>query len=67
MVTNKVDELYVNLKKIPDFIKLLGESEIFPIYKEEVLHLLKNSDKHLIEMSKGIIKGDQVIIEIEPF
>ena len=66
MVTNKVDELYVNLKKIPDFTKLLGESEIFPIYKEEVLHLLKYSDKHLIEMSKGIIKEDQVIIEIEP-
>lgn len=66
VVTNKIDDLFVNLKKIPDLTKLLGKEEILPIYKEEVLYLIKYSDNHLIKMSKGVIKGDRVIVESGP-
>ena len=60
------DDLFIQLKRIPDFTKLIGKDDIYPIYKEEVLHLLKYSEEHLIKMSKGIIEGDHIIVESGP-
>lgn len=66
VVTDHLDDLFIQLKRIPDFTKLIGKDDIYPIYKEEVLHLLKYSEEHLIKMSKGIIEGDHIIVESGP-
>ena len=79
LVTEQVDELFWELKKVPGLTKILGDGmEFVPIKEEEkvVLQKMGGSD-HIAEMSKGYVIGDVVtvisghkrlaVIEIEMF
>lgn len=69
VITDTVEDLFQELKKIPDFTKLLGEykGEVFPIYSKEVQHLLKyDQEDHIVDMSTGYIEGDRIIITDGP-
>lgn len=69
LVSDNPNELYLELKKIPDLTKMLGRTndEIFPLYDEEVefIKSLSNSN-HTIEMSIGLIENDIVKITSGP-
>lgn len=65
MITDHIDVLFNQLKLIPDLTKVLGNdgSNILPILEDEAKALLKfGKSKHIIEMSKGYIVGDEVNI-----
>lgn len=69
VITDHVDDLFQELKKIPDLTKMLGEykGEIFPIYSEEVQYLLKyDQEGHVVNMSTGYIEGDNIVITDGP-
>lgn len=69
MISDYVDELYNELKKIPDLTKMIGKKKeiIYPLPEQEVCFLQKFSDDvHLIDMSYGFIQGDQVTITNGP-
>lgn len=64
LVTEQVDELFWELKKVPGLTKILGDGmEFVPIKEEERVILQKiGGSSHLAEMSKGYIVGDTVIV-----
>ena len=69
LVSDTPDELFLELKKIPDLTKMLGKSnnEIFPLYDDEVAFLKSlSNDGHVVEMSTGIIINDLVNITSGP-
>ena len=69
MITNQVEQLYTQLKKVPDLTKLLGNDgkEIYPIYPQEAMFLTKFSNKdHVVDISNGIIENDKIIINEGP-
>ncbi|NSJ55772.1 antiterminator LoaP [Enterocloster clostridioformis] len=63
-VTEKVDELFRELKKLPEFTKILGDGmEFIPLKEKERGFLQEMADReHIIQMSEGYIVGDKVII-----
>lgn len=69
MITDYVDDLYTQLKKVPDLTKLLGNDgeNIYPIYKEEAMFLSQfGGQKHLIDISIGYIEGDTIKVTSGP-
>lgn len=62
--TDDIDGLYWELKMIPRLTKLLGVGDcIVPLSDEEVAFLMRfGGQKHLVEMSEGIIEHSQVRI-----
>lgn len=65
VVSDCVDELYLELKKVPDLTKMLGRAEnmIYPLYEDEVEFLKSFSDEnHIVDMSVGLIENDEVKI-----
>lgn len=69
LVSDHPDELYLELKKVPDLTKMLGhyENEIYPLYDEEVEFLKSFSDKeHVVEVSTGFIENETVCITQGP-
>lgn len=71
IVTDYIDLLFHELRKIPDLTKLLGNdgNEIYPIREDEVFLLqkfLKISNDYSIGMSIGYIEGDTVTITSGP-
>lgn len=65
MITEQIDLLFQELKKVPDLTKLLGkyENEVYPLKKEEVEFLKSfGKEEHFVEMSYGIIEGDQITV-----
>jgi len=69
MISDHVDQLFNELKKIPELTKILGNDgqEIYPVRKDEVLFLTRfGGDQHIVEMSLGFIEGDQIIITHGP-
>lgn len=69
MISDHVDQLYTELKKIPDLTKLLGNDgeNIYPIYPQEAMFIARFSNKnHVIDMSNGIIEKDKIIITDGP-
>lgn len=65
MVSDHVDELFNELKKIPELTKILGNDgqEIYPVRKDEVIFLTRfGGDEHIVEMSLGFIEGDTINI-----
>lgn len=65
VITKDPNTLYQQLKKIPGFTKLLGNTGdmIYPIYEEEAKVLMKfGREKHMVEMSTGFIEGDTIYI-----
>lgn len=69
LVSDHPDELYLELKKVPDLTKMLGhiENEIYPLYDEEVEFLKSFSDNnHVVEVSTGFIENEIVRITQGP-
>ena len=68
LVTEQVDVLFWELKKVPGLTRILGDGmEFVPIKEDEKVFLHKmGGSSHLAEMSKGIIEGDKVIITSGP-
>ena len=69
MITKEIDQLNIELKKIPDFTKVIGKKkmDIFPLTESEVAFLKSfGKDDHVVEMSTGFIKGDQIFITEGP-
>ena len=65
MITDAIDDLYQNLKLIPELTKVLGNdgSGILPILKEEAIFLVKfGKEDHIVDMSKGYIIGSKIMI-----
>ena len=69
LVSNHVDELYNELKKIPDFTKLIGKKKdvIYPL-KDGEIEFLKTFGKenHTVDMSVGFIEGGTIYITEGP-
>lgn len=67
--TDNPGEIYEQLKKVPEFTKILGreKSEFISIEhsKEAMLKAMLNED-YEIPMSTGIIEGDRVIVKDGP-
>lgn len=68
VVTDLVDQLYEELKKIPKLSKILGTDKTpVALSDEEVRLIQKITNKgHVAEMSVGFIEGDKLIIESGP-
>lgn len=69
MISDHVEQLFNELKKIPDLTKILGNdgTEIYSLRKEEVLFLMRfGGEQHIVEMSSGFIEGDQIRITYGP-
>lgn len=65
MISDHIDTLFNELKKVPDLTKLLGKSEdvVYPLKEEEVQFLKSfGKDDHFVEMSYGIIEGDTITV-----
>lgn len=69
MISDYVDELYTELKRIPDLTKILGNDgeNIYPIRKEEAMFLTRfGGDNHMVDISYGFIEGDVIRITNGP-
>lgn len=68
IITDKVDALHEELKRIPKLAKVLGDgTEFIPLKKEEAESLEAICGRqHMAGMSKGYIKGDQVVVTEGP-
>lgn len=63
-ITGQVEELFWELKRLPEFTKILGNGvEFIPLRDEEKKMMADIGGRdHLFEMSRGYIVGDKVII-----
>lgn len=68
LVTERVDELFRELKAVPELTKILGDGVMFiPIRDEEKALLLNlGNENHVTEMSSGYLVGDRVAILTGP-
>ena len=69
LISDSIDGLYNELKKIPDFTKVIGKKkeEIYPLKEEEVNFLVSFSkDDHIVEMSVGYIEGQVIYVTKGP-
>lgn len=64
LVTERVDELFRELKAVPELTKILGDGVMFiPIRDEEKALLLNlGNENHVTEMSSGYLVGERVVI-----
>ncbi len=67
-VTNNIEELHFEQKRLPQLTKILGiGAEFIPLAEKEVEMLTKIEDEHhLVKMSEGYIEGDQIVITSGP-
>lgn len=69
MITDRIEQLNMELKKIPDFARIVGKkkSDIFPLDPEEIAFLKEFAEKdHVVALSKGYIEGDRIIVSEGP-
>lgn len=69
LITDRIDDLYIELKKIPDLTKMIGKKKdiIYPLTNEEIDFLVSFSDQqHLVNMSVGFIEGQTIHITEGP-
>jgi len=68
LITEQIESLFWELKRIPEFTKILGDGvESIALQEEEKKMLMEiGGQKHLFEMSQGYIVGDMVIITSGP-
>jgi len=69
MITDRIEDLFQELKKIPDLTKVLSNDgeEIYPLREEEVLFLMRfGKEDKIVEMSYGYIEGDTITITNGP-
>ncbi|MDN0069534.1 antiterminator LoaP [Collinsella ihumii] len=66
VTTNKIVEVAQSLRSLPFFAKVIGgrDEKYLPLSDEEVawLQALTDVDSHTVELSTGVIEGDQVKI-----
>jgi len=64
VITKNPDELFAQLMKVPAFTRLLGSDDAFvPLTHEEVNFITAFAgEDHIVEMSEGIIEGDEIRI-----
>lgn len=64
LITEKIEELYMQLKKVTGLTKLLGAGDdIIPLTEAETEFLQRfGGEKQIVEMSEGIIEHSQVRI-----
>lgn len=65
VVTDDVERLRTELRKVPAFTRILGNDDIFtPLEKSEVdwLKSFMGEASHVVGMSTGVIEGDEVIV-----
>ena len=67
-ITDTVEKLYFELKKIPELTKILGDGTTFVSLEQDEVSLLKQmgGDEHIAYMSSGYIEGDKIIITEGP-
>lgn len=67
-ITDAVEQLYFELKHIPELTRILGDGTSFiPLEQDEVSLLLKiGGEEHTASMSSGYIEGDKIIITEGP-
>lgn len=68
VITKSPDELFAQLVKVPAFTRLLGSEDAFvPLSREEVNIInVFAGDDHVVEMSEGVLEGDEVRILCGP-
>ncbi|QXE19764.1 transcription antiterminator [Clostridium sp. 001] len=68
MISDHINDLLLNVKKIPKLIKILGDgNEIIPLYDREIEFLMRFGKKdHFIKMSYGYIENDRIVITDGP-
>ena len=67
--TNNPEQLSARMRAIPVFMRLLGSNDQFiPLAPDELLWFNTFTDmgKYLVEMSRGVIEGDRVIVTEGP-
>ena len=69
LISDCIDDLYVELKKVPEYTKMIGKKkeEIYPL-KDGEIEFLKSFSKenHIVDMSIGFIEGENIIITEGP-
>lgn len=68
MVSEYPEELNKALKEIPEYAKVLGDEEgPIPLYEQEVEFLRKYTNQdHVLEMSIGVLVGEQLVVTEGP-
>lgn len=69
LISEHIDELFNELKKVPDYTKIVGKKkeEIYPLKDGEVEFLKSfGRDNHIVDMSVGFIEGDSIHITEGP-
>lgn len=69
LISEHIDELFNELKKVPDYTKIVGKKkeEIYPLKDGEVEFLKSfGKDNHIVDMSVGFIEGDSIHITEGP-
>ncbi|MFR7590504.1 MAG: antiterminator LoaP [Longibaculum sp.] len=69
LISDEIDELFTELKKVPDFTKVIGKKKetIYPLKDGEVEFLKAfGKDDHIVDMSVGFIEGDKIYITEGP-
>lgn len=68
LVSEQPEALTKALKVIPEFAKVLGDEEgPIPLYDQEVEFLQKYTNRdHVLEMSTGILVGEQLVVTDGP-
>lgn len=69
LISDHIDELFSELKKIPDYTKVVGKKkeDIFPLEDGEIEFLKSfENDKHIVDISIGFIEGDTIFITEGP-
>ena len=68
LVSEHPEALTKALKEIPEFAKVLGDEEgPIPLYEQEVAFLQKYTNPdHVLEMSVGVLVGEQLIVTEGP-
>lgn len=68
VITDEIDKLHDKLKNVIGMTRLIGSGDdVVPLTNQEISLLLSfGGEKQLIEMSEGIIVGDQIIVNSGP-
>lgn len=65
MITDRVEDLFIELKKIPDLTKMISKKKdiIYPL-KDGEIEFLKTfaGNEHVVDMSTGFIEGNRIHI-----
>ena len=63
-ITDAVEQIYLELKKVPELTKILGDGTTFVSLEQDEVSVLKQmgGEEHIAYMSLGYIEGDKIIM-----